>query len=521
MLFMPTLAARAEFAINWASRYRYLLLVFFLLLHVLAFSLQGIWVEDFWEHSAAVSEFMRHPLAPSHPQLDLAAPHTFLNPYTFVVALTALIFSLNSITILAFFGVFNFCLFCWGLSVFISSHCSNRDDSYKVSFYALLFILFLWGSHPWAYSGFFNYQIFLFNLPYPSTFIGGLSLLTLGLTGRSQTTLGLTEWLVLVVITTLSLLTHPLTAQFLVIGLIAQALTVQERIVIRLLKLATLCAASIALAALWPFFPFLSLLSGAGTVYDLSNLLMYFDVIDRVWPFILLSPVLAWTLYQRQYRVLLFIFFATIGVYLFGLYSHKYSYGRIISYTIIIAQICCAIVAVQLETWLDHRHPRIRLTYHALLLTLLLFLSSGWLYTSTTRLLTAANSIWLGRPVFNHVSYKEYNALRAALQSEPNVLANLDTSWLLPSFGAKIVGVNRAFAFVKDIEQRKKDTTDFFDLNIGAQARQVIIQRYKPTHILFNKLRDQDWMQIKDELVRQNQSTTHFENHDFLLMKLP
>jgi hypothetical protein len=521
MLFMPTLASRVEVAINWASRYRYILLVFFLLLHVLAFSLQGIWVEDFWEHSAAVSEFMRHPLAPSHPQLDLAAPHTFLNPYTFFVGLAALVFGLNSITALSIFGVFNFCLFCWGLNVFISSQCSHKDASNKVSFYALLFILFLWGSHPWAYSGFFNYQIFLFNLPYPSTFIGGLSLLTLGLTGRRQNTLGLTQWLALALITSLSLLIHPLTAQFLVIGLIAQALTAQKSIFIRLLKLATLCAASIALAALWPFYPFLALLSGAGTVYDLSNLLMYFDFIDRVWPFILLSPVLAWTLFQRQHRVLLFIFFGTISVYLFGLYSHKYSYGRIISYTIIVAQICCAIVVVQLEAWLDHHHSRIRLTYQALLLTLLLFLSSGWLYTSTTRLLTAANSIWLGRPVFNHVSYKEYNALRAALPSGSTVLANLDTSWLLPSFGAKIVGVNRAFAFVKDIEQRKKDTTDFFDLTIGTQARQVIIQRYKPTHVLFDKQRDQDWVQIKDELIRQNQSTTHFENHDFLLVKLP
>jgi hypothetical protein len=521
MPFIPPLAAHFDFGINWVSRYRYLLLVLFLLLYVLAFSLQGIWVEDFWEHSAAVSEFMRHPLSPSHPQLNLAAPHTFLNPYTFFVALTALALGLNSITALSIFGVLNFCLFCWGLKVFISSLCADKADVQKVSFYALLFILFLWGGQPWPYSGFFNFQIFLFNLPYPSTFIGALSLLTLGLIGRTQTKLRLDHWLMLVLVTSLSLLTHPLTAQFLVIGLVAQALFARQNIFIPLLQIATLCVASVALASVWPFYPFLALLRGAGTVYDISNLTMYFHFIERVWPFIVLSPLIAWVLLQRSYRVLLFIFCATAIIYVFGFYSHKYSYGRIVSYTIMIAQLCCAIVAVRLEAWLNNNQPRVWSIYQTLLLSLLIFLSAGWLYASTTRLLTAANSIWLGRPVFNQISYKDYDALLTALPAGSTVLADLDSSWILPSFGAKVVGVNRAFAFVKDIEQRKKDTIDFFDLNIDQQARQIIIQRYNPEYILFSKLRDADWRKISAELTRKNQGTSHFENHNFLLMKLP
>ena len=124
---MPTLANRFETALNWVSSHRYSLLVFFLLLQVLAFSLQGLWVEDFWEHSAAVSEFMRHPFNPSHPQLNLDAPHTFLNPYTFVVGVTASAFGLTSITALSIFGVFNFCLFCVGLHTFISSLCLSKN----------------------------------------------------------------------------------------------------------------------------------------------------------------------------------------------------------------------------------------------------------------------------------------------------------------------------------------------------------------------------------------------------------
>ena len=155
----------AKTSVTWVSTHRYILLVSFLFIQVLAFSLQGIWVEDFWEHSAAVNAFMRDPLNPAHPQLGLNAPHTFLNPYTFIVALSASTLHLTSITALSIFGLLNFGVLCWGLKTFISSICDQDAD--KVSFYALLFVLFLWGSKPWPYSGFFNYQIFLFNLPYP------------------------------------------------------------------------------------------------------------------------------------------------------------------------------------------------------------------------------------------------------------------------------------------------------------------------------------------------------------------
>jgi hypothetical protein len=520
MRFTSLLAARFSLAIDWASRNRYLLLVFFLSLQVLAFSLQGIWVEDFWEHSAAVSEFMRSPLSPSHPQLNLAAPHTFLNPYTFLVALTALSLGWDSITALSIFGVLNFCLFCWGLSVFISSHYPIKNNAYKVSFYALLFILFLWGGQPWPYSGFFSYQIFLFNLPYPSTFVGGISLLTLGLIRRRQPQFGLIQWFSLVIVTSVSLLSHALTAQFLVIGLVAQALTAQQNSFTQLLKIGLLCIAAVALACLWPFYPFLALLRGAGTVYDISNLTMYFHFFERVWPFILLSPLIAWVLLQRNYRVLLFIFCATTVIYLFGLYSHKYSYGRIISYTVMIAQICCAIVVAQLETWLTQDRRRLRLTYQALLFSLLIFLSMDWLFASTTRLLTAANSVRLGRPILNEISYKEYRALSVHIPAGSLVFANLDASWVLPSFGAKVIAAQHPLAFVHDAAQRVEHTTLFFAPDTPRSARLDLLKKYHADYLLIDKKVDQDWSTIRLQLGELNQRTTMFEDERFVLITL-
>ena len=225
---MTALSSRFTITLNWVSNYRYSLLVFFLLLQVSAFCLQGIWVEDFWEHSAAVTEFMRNGLNPSHPQLALDAPHTFLNPYSFTVGLLANSLKLDAIAALATVGVMNFALFCWGLRSFVATQCQNQEETGKVSFYALLFILFLWCAHPWPYSGFFNFQILLFNLPYPSTFIGGLSLLTLGYIGQRGGELRTLQWVGLALIVCLALLTHPLTAQFLVIGLVGQVVFTKQ-----------------------------------------------------------------------------------------------------------------------------------------------------------------------------------------------------------------------------------------------------------------------------------------------------
>ena len=162
--------------LTWISKNRYVVFVGLLLVQVTAFSLQGIWVEDFWEHSAAVAEFMRNPISPSHPQLNIDAPHAFLNPYAFLVALLANALGLTPIIALSVFGIFNFCVFCIGVYVFSSNFYKQCPQ--KIAFYALLLILFLWGQLPWPYSGFFSYQIFLFNLPYPSTLIGGLCLVT-------------------------------------------------------------------------------------------------------------------------------------------------------------------------------------------------------------------------------------------------------------------------------------------------------------------------------------------------------
>jgi hypothetical protein len=529
----------ANQSIDWLVKRRFQILFLLLLLQVVSFCLQGIWVEDFWEHSAAVSELIRHPFKPGHPQLAVSAAHTFLNPYTFVVAQFARLFHLDAISALSIFGVLNFCLFCYGLRAFISSlqiqtqtndYESKDADNNTLTFYALLFILFLWGGKPWPYSGFFNYDIFFWNLTYPSTFIGGLSLLGLAFNARHQFDRNYAYLVALIALTSTALLTHPLTAQFLLIGFFAQIFTSQAaqsaRPVTRavqficLIKIAVVFATSIAIATLWPFYPILDLFQGAAKVYDISNGDMYFHLVTRAWPFMLLAPLFLWMLFKPALRPLLIIFVATASIYALGYLTERYSFGRIISYTIIIIQLACAVAAFQFERWLQYSSPRLARTGQIATLLLLLLWASQWAPSSISRLLTAANSLWLGRTVSSQIIYKDYLFLPNQIAPQAVVFADIETSWFIPSFGAKVVAADHPLAFVKDAEQRRQDVIKFFEPQTTVQERTGLLQKYQAKYLLLNKQLNPAWGQIYSQFSKTAPNSVKFENEKFALIKL-
>jgi hypothetical protein len=532
---LPRIASVTTASANWIVQWRLQVLFCFLFVQVVAFCTQGLWVEDFWEHSAAVNEFMQRPLKPTHPQLDIVAPHPFLNPYTFLVALFANLLNTDAVSALAIFGVFNFCLFFFGLRVFIGSllipaKTTNRSFVDHAVFYALLFILFFWGAKPWTYSGFFNYQSFFFNLPYPSTFVAGLSLLGLGIIAHDRYRHPYLQLVALILITSFSLLSHPLTTQFLLLGFVAQAFGLQSRTLgvavskniyfVHFIKIALIFICAVALASLWPFYPILELFKGAGKVYNISNGDMYFHLSSRLWPFIWFSPVILWVLLRPQARTLLVIFVLTTGIYISGYLSQHYSFGRIISYSILSIQIACALAACQTEVWLQIKFSRPVKLVKPFVVGLIVFLCvSQLVHGSISRLLTVANSIRLGRTISNQLSYKNYLFLPNIIEHGAIVFASIKPSWLLPTFGAKVIAADHPLAFVKDAEQRRQDITDFFEQNISAEQRSGLLQKYRARYLLLDKTADAAWKQIQVQFSQLPKNSVIFENENFLMIQ--
>lgn len=501
---------------HFISANRFSLLVLLIFYKITIETTNGIWYGDFWEHSAVVQALIENTAAPSHPFFSLQAPHAFISPYHWITAIFAKYFNFSAIESLGLFGVLNFCLFTLGLKVFIEGFESKVLQ--LTCFYSFLFILFLWGNNPWGFSGFFYFELLADVLPYPSTFATALSLIGLGLGFKLDNTLSIIKQLSLILISTLVLLSHPLTFIFLTTGLICQAVT-SKQIFLSIAHRLIIFAIATGIAFLWPFYSIFALLTGAGDVYHSSNRSMYMDVLIKIWPIIVLLPLL-WPVFKRQETRPVFLhLLVLVAVYFFGWFTGKYSYGRDITFIVILIQILLASQFAHFETLLSQFYPRTTLTYGMFLGLILLCLASTWLYPTMTRSLTVLNSFISGRSVSNQHMYKNLTFLSKHLIKGSVVLSDLDTSWLVPSFGGKVVGALHVQAFVSDDEQRRVDLLDFFSDDASSTKRQSIIQKYKPDYLLIDKFVFKDWKEILNSLDSFSKTSKVYENDQYILFR--
>ena len=379
--------------------------------------------------------------------------------------------------------------------------------------------MFLWGNEPWGFSGFFYFELIADILPYPSTFTTALSLIGLGLGFQMLRSGSIAQQLLLITISTSVLLSHPLTFIFLASGLLCQAITSKE-IFSAITKRVTVFVLAFGIAMLWPYYSIFALLTGAGDVYHASNRSMYTDVLIKIWPILVLSPFL-WPLlkYKETHSVFLHLL-ALIAVYFFGWFTGKYSYGRDITFIVILIQILLASQLAYFEMRFSQSFPRAILIYRVSLGVVLLYLATSWLYPTFTRSLTVINSLISGRTVSNRHTYKNLTFLPQYIDKGSVVLSDLDTSWFVPSFSGKVIGALHVQAFVVDDEQRRVDLLDFFAKDATTAKRQSIFQKYKPEYFLINKQTTKDWRELLNEIDSFSKMTQVYENDQYLLFRV-
>ena len=100
------------------------------------------------------------------------------------------------------------------------------------------------------------------------------------------------------------------------------------------------------------------------------------------------------------------------------------------------------------------------------------------------------------------------------------VFADIETSWFIPSFEAKIVAADHPLAFVKDAEQRREDVIKFFEQQTSVQERTALLQKYQAKYLLLNKQLNLAWAQIYSQLSNTAPNSVVFENEKFALIKL-
>ena len=277
---------------NFCSTHRYWLASFLLLAVMTSYTLyENHGDKDFWEHSAVVKELATHPLSPQHPLFNLDAPHVFFSPYLLSIGLLARAGDFTAIDALAYAGVFNLAYLLMSLRLFIQVFFDKFQDA--IGFYALILILFLWPASAWQWSGFIHFKVLGLVLPYPSTFAIATTFFLFALFHHALTYHKTSQLLIIVMLSTVVLLTHPVTAVVMLIGIFSISLHFYNEIGGKALGIGLgIFIGTALLAFVWPYYSFFDLITFNGnptTKFHWITWVMY-KRIWLIWPILFLLP---------------------------------------------------------------------------------------------------------------------------------------------------------------------------------------------------------------------------------------
>jgi hypothetical protein len=191
------------------------------------------------------------------------------------------------------------------------------------------------------------------------------------------------------------------------------------------------------------------------------------------------------------------------GIYVFGAISGKYSYGRVVSFIVLLLHVT---ISEHLSIFESRVSSFQRLFVPASVIVLTLLLSLGPLRSIVHNLFKQAPT------------YKSYLFLSRFTGQYDVVLADLESSWFIPTFGGKVVAAAHPLAFVPSQDDRRLDLDRFFNREAVLSERQQIIQKYKATYLLLRKSEAVKWQDLQQSSMPQGRVV--FESDSFVLISL-
>jgi hypothetical protein len=184
---------------------------------------------------------------------------------------------------------------------------------------------------------------------------------------------------------------------------------------------------------------------------------------------------------------LLVMFGILAAIYLAGYILAAYSYGRVISFLVMIIDFTIAKYLVKLESEAPRKVSQIP---HWPLV-----FSAGFTVLLLAVTFTAFVSPALGRSLTTEQkSYEPYYFLYEYTDHYDVILADPGSSKSnpIPSFSGKLVSSYNDLPFIPDLRQRVTDAAHFFDLDATQSERQEIIHKYGVQFILLENISTPD-----------------------------
>lgn len=432
------------------------------------------WSGDFWEHSAVVSELSKHLLHPNNPIIKSNIPHAFFSPYSVIVAVFSKITHFNSIQSLGCFAFFNLLFFLFTFYLFCKS--LFKEDYLLIAPLALFFILFFWGQDPFIWSGFYHILVLNLVLPYPSTFAMSLSFLALSLLTINQAKKSFLIDAAISILCASVLITHPTTAIFLFISIVALCFSFNNYSIKSVLtKCLIIFIPCFILCLLWPYYNIVHLFMSNSADFNNESKMLYTKILRKNWPIILIIPGLLLTKRDRVSDFFLLSIIAMISIYALGFAFKFYGISRIVSNIIMFSHFLIAYNVIRL-----FKTPKLAGKIYLGVIFVCVLISLGINYQSI-------KNVFLATAKKDDISYyTKYQFLRNFVQPDDVILSDLNSSWIIPSFNGKVIPSIHPLYWVNDIEERRTDVNAFFEKQNADSIRALIIQKYKPNYILID-----------------------------------
>jgi hypothetical protein len=458
-------------------RHRYLALATAVTIVGVVQTLNGQWSTDMWEHVAVVRRLIEDPFRTTPPLTLLDTP------YTVMLGALGHVFGVNAVTILSVAAIANLVLLLVALRLFVVEATANQ----RAPFWALVFLLLLWGFSPYRFSGFFNLNSIGFVLPYPSTFATAVALLTLTAAHRAMRDRGPLLLIAVAAGTGSVVLVHPITGAWLAIGLLAVGIS-RARIPRDWVWLGTASVVGLALTLLWPYYSIFDLLRDTSS-YDAANRAMYDDVVVRLFPAVIGVWVI-WRRFRVDRRDLLAVMMSGgLAIYAYGYVRDEYSYGRSLALVVLVLDIAAADGVGRLEVGFRWRRAsgwyRAGVVALASLLVLGLVESRGGLVRMVPPFLLPPSV----RTSDELVRVDDrYGFLMDRVGPNDVVIGETEMdNQVIPAIAGKPLQPFWMAPVVTDIDARKRAQAEFLDPATSSDRRAEIAAKYEARFVLLHE----------------------------------
>jgi hypothetical protein len=453
------------------SRTPYLIFALVVLALLTFQTLNRQWSTDYWMYTATIDALHEDLLDPVHDMTGSDDPSERFSPYTVALAATVRTSGFASVTVLQIAAIANLVLFLVAFKLFVTELTARR----RVTFFALLATLVMWGLNPWRWSGYLNLNSIGFGMPWPSMFATGVGLLVAWALLRYDVT-GARAWMIVVGLgVTLIALSHPYTFGWVSVMLLA--LVVHRRLYRRerVVPLLITALGAGALLAAWPYYPFFEL-GRAPDAYAAVMEVMYDDVPFRIVAALPGFVVVLGRLRRDRTDALALMLLGGLALYAFGAIADEPSFGRVLPLIMLSAHIGIGILVADLV-------ERRRRATVPLVAWLTVSAAIGLVGAAPGLARTVPRAL-LPQSLRDEESLRpvtdQYDGLGNAIEPGSVVVAqaNQGLSAIAPAFGIFVVAPGYPAAFVDDFEQRSRDAATFLDVNTTADTRREIADRY-------------------------------------------